>query len=146
MIDFLGPAVFDVLIEIYGRFVGRPWQRVRARRLARRGKIRCALFSPAPATVLHTRSLDGSAEVWEGRIRLWGAEVWVQGVEFPGEPGPLSDVDDKGRVRPAEGTLTFRPKTTIFNLRTHNGTVRWAVLDWQAEEALLMLGFGPQGA
>ena len=133
MHDVLGPAVFDVAITGYSRLVGLPMQRVRARRLAKRGKIRSVLFSASNPRVLPTRMLDGAAEVWEGRIRLWGTDLWVQDVQLPAESGP-------SRER-ADGDLLFRPRTSIFTLRTHNGHVKWAVLEWQADTALAMLGY-----
>ncbi len=142
MIDLLPPVVFDLFIEAYGLLAGRPLQRRRARRLAKRGKIRSVLFGANPAGVLPSQSLDGAAEVWEGRIRLWDADLWVQDVDLPPEAGPLKDLDDRGNVRPSDGNLAFRPKTAIFTLRTHRGHVRWTVLAWQADEALAMLGFG----
>jgi hypothetical protein len=121
--------------------MGRPWQRRRARRLAKRGKIRCALFGASNPGVLPTRALDGAAEVWEGRIRLWDADLWVQDVEFPPEPGAFVKLDEKGRHWPADERLLFCPPTLVYTLRTHRGRVKWAVLDWQADTALAMLGF-----
>lgn len=131
--DFLGPAIFDVIIEAYSGFVGRPLQRLRARRLARRGKIRSVLFDPENPRVLPTRVLFGAAEVWDGRIKLFDADLWVQGVEGPPEHGPARERSD--------GDLIFRPKTLIYTLRTHQGAVKWTVLEWQAELALTLLGF-----
>ena len=141
MFDFLGTFVFDAAIEVYSRLVGRPWQRRRARRLAKHGKIRCALFGASSASVLPTRVLDGAAEVWEGRIRLWDADLWVQDVEFPPRPGMFTRGDARGRHLPADERLLFCPPTLVYTLRTHRGTVQWAVLDWQADTALAMLGF-----
>lgn len=141
MFDFLLPPVFDVGIAVYSRLVGRPLQRHRARRLAKSGKIRCVLFATDGPAVLPTRVLDGVAEVWDGRIRLWKVDLWIQDVAGPPEAGPLDNVDDKGRFRPSDGDLLFRPPTWIFTLRTHRGCVKWAVLDWQAEAAIAMLGF-----
>jgi hypothetical protein len=37
--------------------------------------------------------------------------------------------------------LVFCPPTLVYTLRTHRDHVKWAVLDWQAETALAMLGF-----
>jgi hypothetical protein len=53
--DILGPPVFDLAILGYSRFVGEPLQRRRARRLAKRGKIRCVLFGADNPRVLPTR-------------------------------------------------------------------------------------------
>jgi hypothetical protein len=131
--DFLGPAIFDVIIEGYSAFVGRPLQRLRAKRLARRGKIRSVLFDPENPRVLPTRLLFGAAEVCERRIQLFDADLWVQGVEGPPVHGPARERSD--------GDLIFRPKTLIYTLRTHRGTVKWTVLEWQAEHALTLLGF-----
>jgi hypothetical protein len=47
-------------------YIGRPLQRMRARRLARRGKVRSVLFSPSNPRVLKTIVLDGAAEVGVG--------------------------------------------------------------------------------
>jgi hypothetical protein len=145
MYDVLGPAVFDVAIAGYSGLVGRPLQRRRARRLAQGGKIRSVLFAPDNPRVLPTRVLDGAAEVWEGRIRLWTADLWIQDVELPAEVGPLETFDAKGRIRRSDGDLWFRPRTSVYTLRTHQGRVKWAVLDWQADTALELLGF-PGGA
>lgn len=136
--DFLGPAVFDVAIEAYSGLVGRPLQRVRAKRLARRGKIRSVLFDPENPRVLPTKVIFGAAEVWERRIKLFDADLWIQDVEGPPEHGPTE--------RRSDGDLIFRPKTLIYTLSTHRGTVKWTVLEWQAEDAMRMLGFpsGPE--
>jgi len=131
--DFLGTAIFDVVIDIYSTLVGRPLQRLRAKRLGRRGKIRSVLFDPENPRVLPTRVLMGAAEVWDGRIRLFDADLWVQGIEGAPESGPSPERSN--------GDLIFRPKTLIYRLRTHNGTVRWTVLELQAEHALTLLGF-----
>lgn len=85
--------------------------------------------------------LDGAAEVWDGRIRLWDADLWVQDVEFPPELGAVERRDEKGRHWPADERLLFGPPTLVYTLRTHRGRVKWAVLDWQADTALAMLGF-----
>src|SRR3954453_4499198 len=69
------------------------------------GKIRSALFGANNPRVLPTRMLDGAADVWEGRIRLWGADLWVQDVDFPAKSGPSRDRGD--------GALVFRPRTSI---------------------------------
>jgi hypothetical protein len=145
MYDVLGPAVFDVVIAGYSGLAGRPLQRRRARRLAKSGRIRSVLFAADNARVLPTSLLDGAAEVWEGRIRLWGTDLWIQDVEFPPVSGPRDMSEELGRFRRSDGNLLFGPRTWIYTLRTHQGRVRWAVLDWQAETALTMLGF-PQKA
>jgi hypothetical protein len=75
MLSDMDVFVVDVAIAIYSRLVGRPLQRLRARRLAKRGKIRSILFAADNPRVLPARVLDGVAEVWEGRIRLWGADL-----------------------------------------------------------------------
>lgn len=135
-------VLVDVVIEGYSRAVGRPLQRRRARRLAKQGKIRSVLFDPDGPDVLPSDRVDGAAEVWPGRIRLWDAHVWVQGVEFPPQAGPLEQFDEEGKFRPQTGgDLLFRPRTWIYTLRTHKGRVKWAVLDFQADTALDMLGF-----
>jgi hypothetical protein len=144
--DFLGPAVFDVAIVAYSRLVGEPLQRRRALRLAKGGKIRCVLFGADNPRVMPTRVLDGAAEVWERRIRLWSADLWVQDVELPPTAGPLEVFDEKGRLRRSDGDLLFRPRTRVFTLRTHQGRVKWAVLDWQADTALAMLGFSGEAS
>src|SRR4051794_39487241 len=104
--DFLGPAIFDVIIEDYLTVVGRPLQRLQAKRLARRGKIRSALFDPENPRVLPTRLLFGAAKVWERRIKLFDADLWVQGVEGPIVHGPARERSD--------GDLIFRPRTLIY--------------------------------
>lgn len=96
--------------------------------------------------MLPTRMLDGAAEVWEGRIRLWDADLWVQEVELPPTPGTFTRLDAKGRHWPADERLLFRPAAWVYTLRTHRGHVKWAVLDWQAETALPMLGVPPASA
>jgi hypothetical protein len=63
--------------------------------------------------------------------------VGVQGVEGPPERGPSTEISD--------GSLIFRLKTLIYTLRTHQGTVKWTVLDWQAEQALTLPGFPTSG-
>jgi hypothetical protein len=144
MLSDMDVFVGDVAIAIYSRLVGRPLQRLRARRLAKRGKIRSILFAADNPGVLPARVLDGVAEVWEGRIRLWGADLWIQDVELPPEAGPLGVFDEISRRRPRsdwDGDLVFGPRTWVYTLRTHQGRVRWAVLDWQAGTALAMLGF-----
>ena len=140
VLDFLGPFAFDASIEAYSFFVGRPWQRRRARRLAKHRKIRCALFGASNPGVLPTRVLDGAAEVWDGRIRLWDAELWVQGVSFLPLQGLSRDSTRKGDIgQPTSDWCSAR--TLVYTLRTHRDHVKWAVLDWQAETALAMLGF-----
>jgi hypothetical protein len=144
MLSDMDVFVVDVAIEIHSRFVGRPLQRLRARRLAKRGKIRSILFAADKPGVLPARVLDGVAEVWEGRIRLWGADLWIQDMELPPEAGPLGVFDENSRRRPRadwDGDLVFGARTWVYTLRTHQGRVRWSVLDWQAGTALTMLGF-----
>lgn len=104
-VDPFPTVIVDVFTEVFSALVGRPLQRVRARRLARRGKFRCALFGPENPRVLPTRRLFGAAEVWEGRIKLFTADLWIQGVEGHPERGP--------RAEHSDGDLLFRPKTLI---------------------------------
>lgn len=135
--------MFDVVVEVifylYGRFVGRPWQKSRAQRLISHGKVRSALFDGDDG-VLPWSHLDGVAEVWEGRLQLHGADLWIRSVDGDVEAGPI-DPFATGRLKRPDDQLTFRPKTSIFTLRTHTGgRVRWAVLDFQAQEALELLG------
>ncbi|HSE69933.1 MAG TPA: hypothetical protein VLA97_04175 [Nocardioidaceae bacterium] len=140
-------VLVDVVLAGWSRAVGRPLQRCRARRLAQQGKIRSVLFDPDGPGVLPSDRIDGAAEVWPGRIRLWDADVWVQGVELPPQAGPLEPFDEEGTFRPeTRGDLLFRPRTCIYTLRTHKGRVKWAVLDFQADSALDMLGFPPDHA
>jgi hypothetical protein len=109
MYDVLGPAVFDVAIAGYSGLVGRPLQRRRALRLAKGGKIRSVLFAADNPRVLPTRVLDGAAEVWEGRIRLWGTDLWIQDVAFPPVSGPRDMSEELGRFRRSDGDLLFSP-------------------------------------
>ena len=127
MHDFLGPAVFDVAIEAYSLAVGRPLQRRRARRLAKRGKVRSVLFGAEFPGILPTTRLDGAAEVWEGRIRLWNADLWVQDVELPPTLGVYTRLTEKGRHHPADERMLFCPPTLVYTLRTHRGRVKWSV-------------------
>ncbi len=134
--------MFDVVVEVifylYGRFVGRPWQKRRAQRLITQGKVRSALFD-GDHGVLPWSHLDGVAEVWEGRLQLSGADLWIHSVDGEVEAGPI-DPFATGRFKRPDDQLTFGPKTSIFTLRTHSGgRVRWAVLDFQAEKALEFL-------
>ena len=140
--------MFDVVVEIifylYGRFIGRPWQQRRARRLIGEGKVRSALFDGDDG-VLPWSHHDGVAEVWEGRLRLTGADLWIRSVDAEVEAGPI-DPFATGRMKRPDDRLTFGPKTSIFTLRTHTGGhVRWAVLDFQAEQALGLLGVPTPG-
>ena len=138
----MAEALVEVLASLFARFVGRPWQRRRAARLLRQGRVRCVLFD-ADAGVLPGRALDGVAEVSEKRLRLQGVELWVRAVEGPPIEGPLDPFAREGRFHPSEGTLVFEPRTSIHRLRLHNGsTVRWSVLAFQADAALALLGFG----
>lgn len=132
--DVLGVQVFDVIGLLFSRVVGRPAQRWRARRLARKGKVNCVLFAPSSPSVLPRRLLSGAAEISPGRLHLYDADLWVTGVELPGDAGPGEDRSD--------GDLLFRPPARTFTLRTHRGTVRWTVLAWQADWAVDRLGFG----
>jgi hypothetical protein len=66
----LGPQIFDLLIIVFSKFVGRPLQRLRAKRLAMRGKVNCVLFAPENPRVMRGRFVSGAAEVWPGRIRV----------------------------------------------------------------------------
>lgn len=131
--------VVEVISYLYGRFVGRPWQRRRARRLITHGKVRSALFD-GDDRVLPSRRLDGAAEVWEGRIRLWDADLWIRSRDEDVESGSV-DPFKTGKMKRTDDHLAFRPRTSIFTLHTHTGgRVRWAVLDFQAREALELLG------
>jgi len=135
--------VFEVVIEVvgflYARYVGRPWQRRRARRLIKQGRVRSILFD-GDEGVLPSRSLDGVAEVWEGRIRLWDADLWIRSVDATAEIGPVDPFKD-GKLKPSDGDLAFRPRTSIYTLHTHKGgRVKWTILEFQAQEALTLLG------
>lgn len=136
MLDFLGPQVFDLFGLVLG-YVGRPLQRQRARRLARRGKLNCVLFSPSNDAVMPTSVISGSVEVFSGRLCIWKeTDLWVTGIDLPGESGPGE--------RRADSDLWFRPASRIFTLQTHRGTVKLAVLDWQADWVIAQLGFQGQ--
>lgn len=139
-------AVIEVLGALYSRVVGRPWQRRRAERLIRQGKVRSILFE-ADQGVLHSRSVNGVAEVSEKRLRLQDVDLWVRGIEGPAEAGPIDPFEHDGRFRPTDGNLQFQPPTRIYTLRLHTGaTVKWVVLASQANQALALLGFVDRAA
>lgn len=137
MLDAFSTTIIDLAIEAYAALIGRPFQRWRAKRLSRAGKIRSVLFAAEGTRALPGKSLDGAAEVRHGRISLADAELWVQGIDVDVDSGPKRDGFD--------GDLWCRPKTRIHRLRTHNGAALWAVLAFQSDEALAMLGFAPDG-
>jgi hypothetical protein len=142
--------VFEVLVEVfaalYARFVGRPWQRRRAERLIRQQKVRCVLFDADGGALPH-RSVDGVAEVSEGRLSIEGVELWVRAIEGSPEEGPMDPFAKDGTFRPPGGDLAFRPRTRIYTLRLHNeATVKWSVLAFQAEQAVALLGLQAEGS
>ncbi|GAA2143178.1 hypothetical protein GCM10009844_15340 [Nocardioides koreensis] len=142
--------MLDVLVEVmaslYARLIGRPWQRRRAERLVKQGKVRCVLFD-ADEGALAGRTVDGVAEVSEKRLRVQGAELRVSRIEGPPEQGPTDPFSHDGRFQPPAGRLVFEPRTRIYRLRLHNGsTVRWAVLAFQAGQALALLGLSEEGS
>lgn len=133
-------VVIEVLASLYARLVGRPWQRRRAERLIRHGKVRCVLFD-ADGHALPGRALDGVAEASEKRLTVQGVDLWVRGVDGPPVEGPLGPFARDGLFHPADGDLVFSPRTLIYRLRLHDGsTVRWSVLAFQAEQVLALLG------
>ncbi|HEY6935474.1 MAG TPA: hypothetical protein VI452_18940 [Marmoricola sp.] len=135
-------AVIEVLVALYARVVGRPWQRRRAERLIKQGKVRCILFD-ADEGALPRRSVDGVAEVSDKRLRLQDVDLWVRGIEGPPGQGPIDPFEGDGTFRPTDGNLPFQPPTRIYRLRLHSGaTVGWVVLAAQADEAVGLLGFG----
>lgn len=145
LVDVLD-AFVEILASLYARLVGRPWQRRRAGRLINQGRVRSILFD-ADEGVLRGRSVDGVAEVSEKRLRIHDVDLWVHGIEGPSAEGPLDPFSQDGTFRPSDGNLTFEPPTRIYRLRLHNeATVRWAVLAFQAGEALSLLGFDEDDA
>jgi len=133
VLDFLGPQVFDLFGLVLG-YIGRPLQRQRATRLARRGMLNCVLSSPSNDSVLPTRVVTGSVEVLPGRLRLWEeTDLWIKAIDLPGDAGP-------GERRHVSD-LWFRPPSRIFTLHTYRGTVRLTVLEWQADWVINQLGF-----
>ena len=134
-------ALVEVIVSLYARLVGRPWQRRRAERLIKQGKVRCVLFD-ADEGVLPGRSVDGVADVSEKRLRLQGLELWVRGIAGPPDEGPIDPFSQDGKFYPSEGNLVFEPPACIYRLRLHNGsTVRCSVLAFQAGQVLALLGF-----
>lgn len=139
-------ALVEIIVSLYARLVGRPWQGRRAQRLIKQGKVRCVLFD-ADEGVLPGRSLDGVADVSEKRLRLQGVELWVRGIEGPRDDGPIDPFSHDGKFHPSVGNMVFEPRTCIFRLRLHNGsTVRWSVLAFQAGQVLALLGFSEEGS
>lgn len=142
--------MFEVLVEVlsslYARVVGRPWQRRRAERLIKHGKVRCVLFD-AEGNALPRRSVPGVAEVSERRLAIEGVDLWVRAIEGSPEEGPIDPFGKDGTFQPPEGDLAFRPWTKIYTLRLRNeATVKWSVLAFQAEEAVALLGLQENGA
>lgn len=66
-------------------------------------------------------------------LSVWRGGRLGAGVESAVEHGPNRD---RGG-----GNLLFCPATRIYTLRTHNGTVKWAALASQVEDALALLEF-----
>jgi len=140
--------VFDVLVEViaslYARVIGRPWQRRRAERLIKHGKVRCVLFE-ADGNVLPRGAVHGVAEVSERRLCIEGVDLWVRAIDGSPEEGPIDPFAKDGTFHPTEGDLTFQPRTKIYSLRLHNeATVKWSVLAFQAEQAVALLGLQEQ--
>lgn len=136
----------EVFVSLYGRFVGRPWQRRRAERLIKQKKVRCILFDVEEGA-LPQRLVDGVAEVSEKRLSIEGVELWVRAIEGSPEQGPIDPFAKGGTFHPPEGDLAFRPRTGIYRLRLHNGaTVTWSVLAFQAEQAVALLGLQENGS
>lgn len=136
----------EVFVSLYGRFVGRPWQRRRAERLIKQKKVRCILFDVEEGA-LPQRLVDGVAEVSEKRLSIEGVELWVRAIEGSPEQGPIDPFAKGGTFHPSEGDLVFRPRTSIYRLRLHNGaTVTWSVLAFQAEQAVALLGLQENGS
>jgi hypothetical protein len=136
----------EVFVSLYARFVGRPWQRRRAERLIKQKKVRCILFD-AEGGALPKRLVDGVAEVSENRLSIEGVELWVRAIEGSPEQGPIDPFAKGGTFHPTEGDLVFRPRTSIYRLRLHNGaTVKWSILAFQAEQAVALLGLQENGS
>lgn len=138
-------ALIEVILSLYGRLVGRPWQRRRAVGLIKQGKVRCVLFD-ADERVIPGRFVDGVAEVSEKRLRIQGVELGVRGIAGPTDEGPIDPFSQDGRFRPSDGNLVFGPRTCIYRLRLQDGaTVQWSVLAFQAGQAVALLGFSEEG-
>lgn len=142
----IGPEIIDWIIYLFARWIGRPLQRVRAKRLMGEGRLMCRLSSPSATAVLSPQrppvvpmnSLAGAAEISHRSLRLKGMKFSISAIEQPGRQGP----EEKG----GSSDLMFSPPSRIFTLHVNGGTVDWTVLDWQAEWAVSQLGFDYQSS
>lgn len=126
--------IIDPMLAMFAALIGRPLQAIRARRLLRSGRVRCTIYRSVPTSILGVPSLSGVAEVSNHSLRIYDIVISVESIEPRYTIGPEN-------ASASLDSLIFRPETHNFELHTAKGRIFWAVLAFQAPEALRLLGF-----
>ncbi len=101
-------CAIDLVIEAFAVLVGVPWQRRRARRLARAGRGQVVLAYPNPSSALATSRMTGVATFAPGSLQLGDWRTHVLSVAVPGRVGRDVERQDSRMVFGAKDQVVVR--------------------------------------